>query len=62
MNGNAVKPATDQFAFSRPAKGGAEENGSAPLTSPSETGGFTECPAQDVSPGALVSTPPLFIF
>ncbi|XP_020625848.1 multiple C2 and transmembrane domain-containing protein 1-like isoform X1 [Orbicella faveolata] len=51
MNGNATKP-TDKFNISQPAKG-AEEEGAAPLPSPTEAGGLTECPAQDVSPGAL---------
>lgn len=53
MNGTATKP-TDKFNISQPAKG-AEEEGAAPLPSPTEAGGLTECPAQDVSPGALVS-------
>lgn len=52
MNGNVTKP-TDKFNISQPAKG-AEEEGAAPLPSPTEAGGLTECPAQDVSPGALV--------
>ena len=52
MNGNATK-STDKFNISQPAKG-AEEEGAAPLPSPTEAGGLTECPAQDVSPGALV--------
>lgn len=52
MNGNATKP-TDQFNISQSAKG-AEEDGAAPLPSPTEAGGLTECPALDVSPGALV--------
>ena len=56
INGNAVKR-TDQFNISQPAKGGAEEDGAAPVPSPSEAGGLTECPAQDVSPGSLVCWP-----
>lgn len=56
INGNAVKR-TDQLNISQPAKGGAEEDGAAPVPSPSEAGGLTECPAQDVSPGSLVCWP-----
>lgn len=52
QNGIATKP-TDQCNISQPAKG-AEEDVAAPLPSPTEAGGLTECPAQDVSPGALV--------
>lgn len=52
MNGTATKP-TDKFNISQSAKG-VEEDGAAPLPSPTEAGGLTECPAQDVSPGALV--------
>ena len=52
INGTATKT-NDPFNISQSAKG-AEEDGAAPLPSPTEAGGLTECPAQDVTPGALV--------
>lgn len=55
INGNLAAKRTHQCNISQPAKGGAEEDGAAPLPSPTEAGGLTECPAQDVSPGSLVS-------
>lgn len=55
INGNVGAKRTDQFNISQPAKGGTEEDGAAPLPSPTDAGGLTECAAQDVSPGSLVS-------
>ena len=52
INGTATKT-NDPSNISQSAKG-AEEDGAAPLPSPTEAGGLTECPAQDVTPGALV--------
>lgn len=55
INGNVAVKRTDQLNISQPAKGGAEEDGAAPVpSSPTEAGALTECPAQDVSPGSLV--------
>ena len=55
VNGNLAVKRTDQFNVSQSAKGGADEDGALPLPSPTEAGAVTECPAQDVSPGSLVS-------
>lgn len=60
INGNLAAKRTDHFNISQPAKGGAEEDGAAPVPSATEAGGLTECAAQDVSPGSLVRKKPQF--